>query len=281
MRAGAGTEGGSRDIRACSPGDGGYPTEFVDLAERPARVWIRGTLPPPPRIAIVGARAATPYGIEHAERLAHDLGRLGFAIVSGLARGIDAAAHRGALRGEAPGVAVLAGGVDRITPRHNEALGQSVLRNGAVIAEQPPGTSPLRAMFVQRNRLVAALCRATIVVEAARRSGALSTAAAARRLGRAVLALPGDVDRPTSRGCNDLIAGGARVCQSVADVLATVAAPESSMSRLRRHVHRRPRTLAAIAQAAGLSEREALAVLLRLQWAGQVRATPGQRWVLA
>lgn len=244
-------------------------------------LWIRGALPPPPRVAIVGSRAATPYGLDHAERLAHDLSRMGYTIVSGLAHGIDAAAHRGAHAAAGPGVAVLAGGVDRITPPHHESLGRDVLARGALIAEHPPGEPPFRGRFLRRNRLIAAFAAATIVVEAARKSGALSTAAAARRLNRHVFAFPGDVDRATSAGCNGLIAGGARVCTCAADVARVVAPPVSTASRLRATMGDTPRSLAELASGAGLSEPETLRLLLRMQWAGEIRALPGQKWMRA
>src|SRR6185503_14015424 len=133
----------------------------------------------------------------------------GFTVVSGLARGIDAAAHRGALDAGAGTVAVLPGGLDAIAPRHHRGLAEEIATRGGLLTEVASG-EPHPGHFIRRNRLIAALGAATLVVEAAERSGALSTAAAARRLGRPVLAVPGDVDRATSRGCHALIRAGAR-----------------------------------------------------------------------
>ena len=265
-------------IRVLRRGRDAYPAELEDLRDAPPRLWVRGVLPPRPRIAIVGSRAATPYGLDLAERLALDLGRAGFAIVSGFARGIDAAAHRGGLAGSARGVAVIAGGIDRATSRRHGSLSAELLKYGAFVAEQPPETFPHRAMFVQRNRIIAALSDATIVVEAARRSGALSTAAAARRLGRELFAVPGDVDRETSRGCNGLLKDGARVCESAADVVEVVAAPQGPRQRLRDALAGGPRMLASLAAEAGMDEAACSRELLHLEWAGEVRSVAGGRW---
>jgi DNA processing protein len=273
-----------RELPATSPD---FPSALTDLADSPDRVWIRGVLPGRPGVSIVGSRAATTYGVAFAERLAADLGRAGFAIVSGLARGIDAAAHRGAALAAAPTVAVLPGGLDRVTPRHHEALAEAIVRDGgALLAEQPPGMPATRRMFVRRNRLIAALGCATVVVEAAARSGALSTAAAAARLGRPLLAVPGDVDRETSRGCHSLLRGGARVCESAADVMAALPsavrpALDGPEARLKQALARGPAGLDALARSSGLPTGEALALLLRLQWGGEVRVLPGQRWSMA
>lgn len=210
-----------------TPGVEGFPAELLDLPDPPARLHVRGRIAAGERrAAIVGSRAATPYGLGFARRLASDLAGLGFTVVSGLARGIDAAAHVGALEAGGRTIAVLPGGLGAITPPGHTALAARIAERGALISEWPEEYPVLRAMFLRRNRLIAALSLATIVVEAAARSGALSTAAVARRLGRACLAVPGDVDRPTSRGCHALIRSGAAVCETASDVLAAIAAAD-------------------------------------------------------
>ena len=212
------------DARIIAFGAGDYPVGLCDLADAPAALHVLGgPLPALERaVAIVGARAATPYGLGMARRLAADLARLGIVVVSGLARGIDAAAHEGALEAGGRTVAVLPGGLDVIAPAHHAQLARRIRGSGALASEHPAGTRVFRGSFLERNRLIAALSAATVVVEAAERSGALSTATVARRLGRIVLAVPGDIDRATSRGCNALIRSGAGVCEGARDVLAAL-----------------------------------------------------------
>ena len=269
-----------REIRIASAS---YPEGLGDLADPPETVFVRGELPPRSRaVALVGSRAASAYGLATARALSADLARLGLAVVSGLARGIDAAAHQGALDAGGVTVAVLPGGLDDITPRHHVELAARIVRRGALLTERPPGSAIRRASFVERNRLIAALASAVVVVEAARSSGALSTAAAARRLGRPLLAVPGDVDRPTSRGCHLLIRQGAALCEGAADVLRFLrpgGAPEGPEARLLGALDRVPRGLDTLARLSGLGVDEALPALLQLEWAGIAEARDGQRWV--
>jgi DNA processing protein len=213
-------------VRAALRDEPGYPVALRDLDDVPPVVFVRGTLPERGRaVAIVGSRAATPYGIAQAGRLGADLARLGYVVVSGLARGIDAAAHRGALAAGGASVAVLPGGLDEVAPRHHAGLAEELcVRGGGLLSEHASGPPRFRGEFVERNRLIAALAGVTVVVEAATRSGALSTAAAARRLGRPVLAVPGDVDRETARGAHALLRTGALLCESAADVLRAMQA---------------------------------------------------------
>jgi len=262
-----------------------YPAALLDLPQPPDEIHVRGSLPSGTRaVAIVGSRAATAYGLERAQCLAADLAQLGVTIVSGLARGIDAAAHRGALEAGGVTVAVLPGGIDAITPRSHGELARRIARRGALVAEWPGAFAVQPGLFLRRNRLIAALAHATVVVEAAEKSGALSTATVARGLGRALLAVPGDVDRPTSRGCNALLRAGARFCECAADVMRALprSAPAgpgaSDEARLAAALCDDPRPAEALAAAAGLPIGRALAALLRLEWAGEAVAHPGQRW---
>lgn len=198
------------------------PGGLRSLRDPPAELFARGTWPGGSCVAIVGARAATAYGRAVADRLAGDLAAMGMVIVSGLARGIDAAAHEGALRVGGATVAVLPGSLDVITPPSHADLASRIAATGALVAEWGSGVHVTRGLFLRRNRLIAGLARATVVVEAAERSGALSTAAIANQLGRPVLAVPGDIDRPSSRGCHALLRAGARLCEGAQDVLEAI-----------------------------------------------------------
>jgi DNA processing protein len=183
----------------------------------------RGRWPPPPgpRVAIVGSRRPTPYGEAVAEQLACDLAVAGVVVVSGLALGIDAAAHRGALLGGGPTIAVMGTGVDVVYPAAHSALAEEIVRGGgALVSQFPDGTLPRRHNFPARNLTMAALADAVVVVEAAEASGALITAAAALELGRDVMAVPGSVFSPLSVGTHGLIRDGAALVQNARDVLA-------------------------------------------------------------
>ena len=203
-------------------------------AVAPLALWIRGaalTCLPLDGVALVGSRACTPYGSRMAADLALSLAEEGKTVVSGAAFGVDAAAHRAALAAspELPTVAVLACGIDRAYPVANAALIRAIAERGAVVSEYPPGTSPARHRFLVRNRLIAALAAGTVVVEAGRRSGTLSTASAARHLQRVVMAMPGPVTSAMSVGCHHLIqADQAILVTGVADVLGQLwpAAPD-------------------------------------------------------
>ena len=272
-------------VRAPLAGEPDYPVALRDLPDPPRVLFVRGVLPTRSRaVAVVGSRAATPYGMAQAGALGADLARLGYTVVSGLARGIDGAAHRGALEAGGRSVAVLPGGLDAVTPRHHAELAESLCARGGLLSERASGPPPFRGTFLERNRLIAALSAATVVVEAAARSGALTTAACARRLGRPVLAVPGDVDRETSRGAHALIRAGATLCESAGDVMRVLGRGSSRgdeatpPARLLAALRAGPRGADELAAAAGLAVDETLALLLQLEWAGAVAALPGQRW---
>jgi len=272
-------------VRAPLSGEPDYPAALLDLPDAPRVLFMRGVLPERNRaVAVVGARAATPYGLAQAGALGADLARLGYTVVSGLARGIDGAAHRGALDAGGTSVAVLPGGLDAVTPRHHVALAESLCARGGLLSERASGPPPFRWTFLERNRLIAALSAATVVVEAAARSGALATAACACRLGRPVLAVPGDVDRETSRGTHALIRAGATLCESAGDVLkvlgsgASCGAGAPPQARLGAALRAEPRGVDELAAGAGLAVDETLALLLQFEWAGAAVALPGQRW---
>lgn len=205
-RAAAECEG----IRILVHGEPGFPGELEPIPDAPLAVYLRGALPDRPMLAIVGSRRPTPSGRRTAARFGEVLGRVGAAIVSGLAYGIDAAAHEGALEAGAPTVAVLASGVDRATPAGNRRLARRILdEGGAWLSEHPPGHVPRPYDFPERNRLISGLARASLVVEARESSGSLWTARHALEQGKDVAVVPGPIDLDACRGSNRLLREGA------------------------------------------------------------------------
>ncbi len=193
-----------------------YPQPLRQIYDPPAVLYVRGTLPDfvgQPSLAIVGQRRAGDRGMENARRFAHVLSAHGFVIVSGLAYGIDSAAHRGALDGPSPTVAVFGTAIDKCYPASHNGLLRQVLQQGAAVSEYAPGTPGHPGYFPQRNRIISGLTLGTLVAEAPRHSGSLITASTALEQGRDVFAIPGDIDRLEYQGCNELIrAGGAALC---------------------------------------------------------------------
>lgn len=289
--------------RLVVPTDPAWPRGLDDLGVlAPAALWVRGAPPVAPRaVALVGARSSTTYGERVTVDLAVDLARRGWTVVSGGAYGIDAAAHRGALLGGGVTLVVLAGGVDRAYPEGNaRLLGEVVAAGGSLLSEVPPGATPHRSRFLQRNRLIAALSRATVVVEAAWRSGAASTAHHAARLMRPVGAVPGPVTSAASAGCHRLLRDGVAVCVTDAaevvelagDVGADAAPsrvdqdvrPVDALGPLARQVHdglarRTPHDVAAVASRAGTTAEQARAMLGLLELEGLARRTAAG-WVV-
>ena len=204
-----------------TPRDPGYPPLLLGTADPPDVLYTRGSIVPDDRlaIAVVGARRATPAGLDLAERIGSELARCGFTVVSGLARGIDAAAHKGALAGGGRTIAVLGSGLDRIYPAEHEALARSIAERGALLSEKPFGTAPKAGHFPERNRIIAGMTWATVVVEAARDSGSLITANLALEEGRLVFAVPGAVGEPNAEGTNALLRSGAHCCRGAEDVI--------------------------------------------------------------
>lgn len=203
--------------------DADYPVRLRNIYEPPCLLYVKGTLPlidEEAAIAMVGTRKATPYGITAAQELAFAMAKQGALIVSGGARGIDTAAHQGALRAGAKTIALLGCGLDVVYPAENRWLFQDIAASGALMTEYPPGTPVRGANFPVRNRIISGLCLATVVVEAAERSGALITAHTALEQGRDVFAVPGPINAPMSRGCNRMIADGeAALVADTSDIL--------------------------------------------------------------
>lgn len=214
-------------------GDPGYPLPLAEIPGAPESLHVRGRLPTDTAaVAVVGARECTRYGRRVAARLAADLARAGVVVVSGLARGIDATAHRATIGAGGCTVAVLPGGLDRPYPPRHAALAREIVRSGgALVTERPAGSEVAPWSFPRRNRIIAGLARVVVVVEAAERSGARITAGLAIDQGREVLVVPGPVTSPVSRGCHALLSEGAHPCTDVADVLALL--PAADLARLR------------------------------------------------
>ncbi len=205
--------------RYLSLGQGLYPRALAELSDAPPVVTVMGDLSllERPLVAIVGARNASAAACRFARGLAHDLGREGVVVVSGLARGIDSAAHDGAM--DSGTIGVVAGGIDIFYPPENENRQRTMGERGLVVAEMPPGTEPRARHFPYRNRIIAGLAQATVVVEAAPRSGSLITARLAGEQGREVMAVPGSPLDQRAQGCNQLIRDGATLIQNAADVM--------------------------------------------------------------
>lgn len=284
--------------RVVTPADAEWPHALSDLGVlAPHALWVRGDANVAAAfrdgIAVVGSRATTAYGEHVTARMAADIADSGRAVVSGGAYGIDARAHRGALAAGGVTVAVLAGGIDRLYPQGNAGLLGEVIRTGAVVAEQPPGFAPYKARFLSRNRLIAA-ASATVVMQAAHRSGALNTAHHAAELGRLVAAVPGPVTVDSSAGCHRLIRDGATLVTGARDLLDLVSPldPEAEDRLIRERsggaeqigvdgraldaISRSGSTVAQIAARAGLSAAEARACLGRLEMRGEVCCEGGQ-----
>ncbi|MET7641714.1 DNA-processing protein DprA [Streptomyces sp. NPDC005438] len=214
-------------LRFVCPGDAEWPTQLDDLGlQTPLGLWVRGT--PSLRfwalrsVAVVGARACTGYGIHMASTLGADLSERGWTVVSGAAYGVDGAAHRGALAGGGATVAVLANGLDVPYPRGHSGLIARIAEHGLVVAELPPGAHPTRSRFVLRNRVIAALTRGTVVVEAELRSGSLVTARNAQALGRYTMGVPGPATSALSTGVHELLRGEGHLVSDVAEIIEVV-----------------------------------------------------------
>ena len=203
-----------------------YPDRLRNIYDPPLVLYVRGKLPDfnaLPAIAVVGQRKATPYGRIVTERLGFQLSCSGVVVVSGMAAGIDASAHTGALKGPTPTVAVFGTAIDQCYPSYHAALMRNILYSGAVISEYPPGKKTYSSAFPYRNRIISGLCLGVVVAEAPEKSGSLITAGLALDQGRDVYAVPGSVDSPASAGCNELIARGAKLVRSARDILEDYA----------------------------------------------------------
>src|SRR5262245_51400817 len=271
--------------------DENYPRTLLEIADPPALLYAAGRteLLSRPALAIVGSRNASAQGERNAETFARALSDAGLAIVSGLALGIDAAAHRGGLAGASGTIAILGTGIDVVYPRRNAELAAEVARRGLLLSEFSPGTRPAAHNFPRRNRLISGLAQGCLVVEAALASGSLITARAAADQGREVFAIPGSIHSPLSKGCHALIKSGAKLVESADDVLAELGgwrrsgyasttdaeAGTHSDTALLAHMGHDPVDVDSLCQRAGLSAEQVSSELLRLELDGRVAALPG------
>jgi len=262
--------------------DPGFPALLDVLADPPLGLFVRGELPDRPPVAVVGARHCSAYGREVAEYLGRELAAGGACVVSGMARGVDGAAHRGALAAGGPTVAVWGAGPDRVYPREHAALAEEIAAAGALVTEYPPGSPPLAAHFPERNRLIAGLAKVVVVVEADERSGALVTARLALDEGRDVMAVPGSVFSRMSAGPNGLLRAGAAPVLSAADVLgvlglAAAQRGDAEPEFLRQLPAGTSATVDELAAHSGLPVARLLELLLELELAGWlVRESDGR-----
>ncbi|KPC49441.1 hypothetical protein WG78_21145 [Amantichitinum ursilacus] len=212
-------------------GDDAYPAQFLELPDAPLFFFCKGRveLLQQPALAIVGSRNATVGAIDNAERFAETLSASGLTVVSGLAAGIDAAAHRGGLRGPGSTIAFVGTGLDRVYPASNRQLAHQIAAAGLIISEFMLGEGPIKDHFPRRNRLIAALARGCLVVEAAMGSGSLITARQANEMGREVFAIPGSIHSPLAKGCHHLIKQGAKLVESAEDIMTELAWDSSAV----------------------------------------------------
>jgi len=284
-------------------GDDDYPELLTQLRDPPQLLYVKGNREALhlPALAIVGSRNPTDGGARNAFDFARHLAKCGFCIVSGLAQGIDAAAHRGALDAGAVTVAILGNGIDSIYPPSNRELAEEIIKKGAVVSEYPPGTPPMRPYFPQRNRLISGLSLGTLVVEAARRSGSLITARLSSEQGREVFALPGSIHNPLARGCHALLRDGAKLVESADDIMAELAPlvthilqtsvesmhkqaargnDDAEYVKLRKSMGHDPIGIDELVSRSGLTIDEVSSMLLILELDGKIEKLSGGRYAL-
>ncbi len=281
-------------------GQPGYPPLLADLPDAPAVLYVQGdpACLLQPQLAMVGSRNPGPQGLATARDFASYLARAGLTITSGLALGIDAASHEGALAGGGATVAVCGAGLDQIYPARHRALAEQISAHGALVSEYPPGTPPLKENFPRRNRIISGLALGTLVVEAALRSGSLITARLAGEQGREVFAIPGSIHNPLSRGCHQLIRQGAKLVETAQDILeelgalaatlapahvtespsATEEEPDPAYAAVLSTVGYDPTPVDVIVERTGMTADVVCSMLLILELQGQVAATPGGRY---
>jgi DNA processing protein len=292
-----------RKIRIITLFDQTYPARLRTISDPPPLLYVSGNLSARDdvAVAIVGGRRATPSGRIITEEIAKVLGGAGVTIVSGLARGIDAAAHRGALDGKGRTIAVLGCGIDRTYPPEHDALRLSIEAHGAVITELPIGAAPQSHHFPRRNRIISGLSLGVLVSEAAAKSGSLITAKLALEQGREVFAVPGSVREEACRGSNGLIKEGAKLVESAQDVLDEILPQVDARQRASLHLGETPsdsrkpmgredalvyhalsyeaRSVDAVIESTGLSAAQVAATLLSLELHGWIRPLPGQQYI--
>ena len=267
-----------------------YPQTLLQTVDPPPLLYVKGRLDllQQPALAIVGSRRATPQGEKDAEAFAQALSDAGFTIVSGMALGIDAAAHRGGLKGAASTIAVVGTGLDIVYPARNRDLAHQLAQQGAIISEFALGTPSMAQNFPRRNRIISGLARGVLVIEAAVRSGSLITARLAGEQGREVFAIPGSIHSPLAKGCHRLIKQGAKLVESAQDILeelgySTQVSVNTSDSKPAATAHLEfvrqlghiPCAIDTLVSRTGLTAERVCAILLELEMNGQVASLPG------
>jgi DNA processing protein len=271
-----------------------YPKALLDTADSPPLIYVKGCIEllNAPAFAIVGSRNATAQGVAHAEAFGRALSDAGLTIVSGLATGIDAAAHRGGLTGKASSIAVIGTGLDIVYPARNRDLAHQLGREGCIISEFPLGTPAIAANFPRRNRLISGLGRGCLVVEAAVSSGSLITARLANEQGKDVFALPGSIHSPLAKGCHSLIKQGAKLVETAEDILEELNIPGARVSVASAanppahaephpalvHVGFDPCDFDTLAARSGLAADVLSALLTEWELEGAIEALPGNRY---
>ena len=266
--------------------DPDYPQALLNIPDPPLLLYVKGRreLLNRPALAIVGSRNATPQGLSNAEAFAQAASTAGLCIASGMAHGIDAAAHRGGLRGPASSIAVVGTGLDKIYPAANRELAHQLAQEGVLISEFDLGTPPLAANFPRRNRIISGLSLGCLVVEASLQSGSLITARMALEQGREVFAIPGSIHSPQAKGCHYLIKQGAKLVESAQDILEELGQFTSAQTAqttvneehpLFAHLGFDPTDLDSLSQRSGLTIEALSAILLQLELNGDVATLPG------
>lgn len=276
--------GAAAGVEPVALGEEEYPTRLAAIPDPPPLVWVRGQVPALSAFAvgIVGSRAATPYALQMARQIALDLARAGITVVSGLARGVDSAAHRGVLTAGGCTIGVQGCGPDRIYPAEHKALAEEMLARGAIVSEFPPGVPPLPHHFPLRNRIISGLSAAVVVVEAPEKSGSLITASAAAEQGRDVMVVPGQASGGRNRGGHLLIRDGAKVVESADDILQELGTPggfAGSLPVFAQLPELAEFTVDEMAARTGELPSVVLARLLELELAGQIQRIGGGRFI--
>ena len=277
--------------------DADYPRPLLEIADPPPYIYVKGSLKGlEPAVAVVGSRRASSYGLLATRRLAGELAARGITVVSGMARGVDTAAHRGALSSGGRSIGVLGCGIDVIYPPENRQLFASMGEEGGLVSEFPLGTLPLAENFPRRNRIISGICRGVLVVEAEERSGSLITAQYALEQGREVFAIPGNITCSSSRGTNRLIKQGAKLVETVDDIMeelpqrdgnqmSPAVAPVLDLTHQEAAIYTilaaAPHHIDEIIVKSALTVGDVSAILLRLELKGAVLQLPGKLFALA
>jgi len=285
--------------RIITPFDEEYPPALKAIHDPPLSLYIKGRFLPEDEkaIGIVGSRSTSQYGLNAADRLAYQLGQVGFTVISGLARGTDTAAHRGALKSGGRTIAVLGGALDCLYPPENKGLADEIAKQGAVISEYPMGRQADRMTFPYRNRIIAGLSRGVLLTESGIKGGSMHTADAAMEQGRTVFALPGRIDTPGAKGPHQLIKNGAKLVDSIDDILEefqfvipegelerppaqTAARPDVPMNEqetdIVKALWQEPRDIDSLARDLGIASHELSGLLLGLEMKRVIKTLPGR-----